>query len=296
MLKFKKSKLEKIKTFIRNLEEDGVAIEKSDKEKIIKLIKPTVGIDATLSGDDDILIGKSKIGGKPDVPQNFKWPRLNNEPLLFCAQYNLSELTEFDNEGILPNKGFFYIFLGLDGEYEEFNGLDQKYKFIYSTSENVQRAEFPNDLEEDRRFVPSLIEYFEFFTIPHLENYKLNEMDKKYHDFNYYAYNPISEYISEVCDTHPDNYHQLLGEDRAMQLSIPHELAFKELDSEDFNNTQAENDEIIEIAKSYETLLQLCCDDSDLNTYGGGGCYYFMIDKEDLKNLNFNNVKMTFQL
>ena len=296
MLKFKKSKLEQIKTFIRNLEEDGVAIEKSDKEKIIKLIKPTIGIDVMLNENNSILVGKSKIGGKPDVPQNFVWPRANNKPMLFCAQYNLSELTKFDKEDVLPNQGFFYIFLSLDEEYEEFNGLDQDYKFIYSASENVQRAEFPNDLEEDRQFDYSPIEYFEFFTIPDLGNYKLSELDKKYHDFNYYVYNPISEYISEVCDTHPDNYHQLLGEDRAMQLSIPHELAFKELGFEDFKNTQTENDKIIEVAKSYDTLLQLYCDDSDLNIYGGYGCFYFMINKEDLKNLNFDNVKMTFQL
>ncbi|HHC79356.1 MAG TPA: DUF1963 domain-containing protein, partial [Flavobacteriia bacterium] len=123
MFNIRKNNLDKIKSFIRNSEE--IKIEKSDKEKLIEMIKPTIGIKTQTSDDKNLKVGKSKIGGKPDLPKGFEWPRANNRPMLFCAQYNLSELTKLDKENILPNKGFFYIFLSLDEQWKEFNGINQ---------------------------------------------------------------------------------------------------------------------------------------------------------------------------
>ena len=65
MFSFKRNNLEKIKSFIRNSEE--IQIEKEDKEKLIEMIRPTVGIKTKSNDDKNIKIGKSKIGGKPDL-------------------------------------------------------------------------------------------------------------------------------------------------------------------------------------------------------------------------------------
>ena len=87
MFSFKKNNLEKIKSFIRNSEE--VQIDKDDKEQLIKMIRPTVGIRTKSSDDKNLKVGTSKIGGKPDLPKNFEWPKADGKPMLFCAQYNL---------------------------------------------------------------------------------------------------------------------------------------------------------------------------------------------------------------
>ncbi len=50
MFSFRKNNLDKIKSFIRNSEE--IEIEKSDKEKLIKMIRPTVGIQTKESDDN----------------------------------------------------------------------------------------------------------------------------------------------------------------------------------------------------------------------------------------------------
>ncbi|MDY7395723.1 DUF1963 domain-containing protein [Aureibaculum sp. 2210JD6-5] len=297
MLNFKKNKFFKIKSFINRMEDGG--IRKIDKEQLIKMIRPTIGIKTKSSEDKRIEIGKSKIGGQPDLPENFDWPRVNEKPMLFCAQYNLSELNNFDKENILPKKGLFYIFLSLDDKWKEFNGVNQAFKFIFSDSENLIRTTFPSDQEESARFKSALIEYFEFYTVPHYENYKLFKLHEKYEDLND-ALDSIILYIDKVCESKEDRYHQILGEDRSMQSSAVYDFAAKNLDifGADSSKYQRKWSEILELSKNYQILLQLDCYDpnSDLSKFGGSGKYYFGITENDIKKQNFNNVKMTFQL
>jgi uncharacterized protein YwqG len=298
MFSFKKNNLDKIKSFIRNSEE--IEIEKSDKEKLIKMIRPTVGIRTKSSDDKNVKVGKSKIGGKPDLPKDFEWPKSDDKSMLFCAQYNLSELAKFDKENVLPKKGFFYIFLSLDQEWNEFNGVNQPFKFIFSETENIVRTEFPNDLEENQTFKTAEIEYFQFYTIPDDENYKLFEFEKKYEDFYFYFYQPTDEYLIEELYEDSNKMHQILGYDRSIQSSVVYEFASKELGlylAESSEHKKRWND-ILELSKTYELLLQLDCDDpnTDLSKYGGSGTYYFGLSKTDLEKKNFDDIKMSFQM
>lgn len=298
MFSFKKNNLDKIKSFIRNSEE--IEIEKSDKEKLIKMIRPTVGIRTKSSDDKNVKVGKSKIGGKPDLPKDFEWPKSDDKSMLFCAQYNLNELAKFDKENALPKKGFFYIFLSLDQEWNEFNGVNQPFKFVFSETENIIRTEFPNDLEDNQTFKTAEIEYFQFYTIPDDENYKLFEFEKKYEDFYFYFYQPTDEYLIEELYEDSNKMHQILGYDRSIQSSVVYEFASKELGlylAESSEHKKRWND-ILELSKTYELLLQLDCDDpnTDLSKYGGSGTYYFGLSKTDLEKKNFDDIKMSFQM
>ncbi|PQJ15950.1 DUF1963 domain-containing protein [Aureicoccus marinus] len=172
--------LDQLISFIRTSEE--IEIDPSDREEIIKMIRPTIGMKTIPCEDKDIKVGQSKFGGKPDLPKDFTWPRANGKPMLFCAQYNLSELTDLDKEDILPKKGFFHIFLALDEKGTGFSGMDHSFKFSFSEDENLVRTEFPNDLEDHHSFQPALIQYVEFYTIPDAENYKYFELQEKYDD------------------------------------------------------------------------------------------------------------------
>lgn len=299
MFNFRKNNLDKIKSFIWNSEE--IEIEKCDREKLIEMIRPTVGVRTTSSDDKNLKVGTSKIGGKPDLPKGYEWPKADGKPMLFCAQYNLAELTKFDKENKLPKKGFFYIFLSLDQDWKEFNGVNQPYKFIFSETDNIIRTEFPNDLEENQAFKAALIEYFEFYTIPDDENYKLFEFDKKYNnDFYFLFYQPTEEYILEELYQDYDNLHQILGYDRSIQSSVVYEFASKELGLYGAESSEHKKhwNEILELSKTFELLLQLDFDDSntDLSRYGGSGTFYFGLSKTDLENKNFNDIKMSFQM
>jgi uncharacterized protein YwqG len=298
MFSIKKNNLDKIKSFIRNSEE--IEIEKDDKEKLIKMIRPTVGIKTKSTKYENVKVGKSKIGGKPDLPIDFEWPRANGKPMLFCAQYNLSELIKFDKENSLPKNGFFYIFLSLDEEWNEFNGIKQPFKFIFTETENIIRTEFPKDLKETQTFKTAIIEYFQFYTIPHNENYKLFDFEKKYDEFYFYFYQPTYEFIIEELFQDSNQNHQILGYDRSLQSSVVYDFASKELGLYGAESSESKKkwNEVLELSKTYELLLQLDCDDSnsDLSKFGGSGTYYFGLSKTDLEKKKFDDIKMSFQL
>lgn len=298
MFSFRKNNLDKIKSFIRNSEE--IEIEKSDKEKLIKMIRPTVGIKTKSTDDEKVKIGKSKIGGKPDLPKDFEWPKVNGKPMLFCAQYNLSELVKFDQQDLLPKKGFFYIFLSLDEKWNEFNGIKQPFKFVYSENQNITRTKFPDDLEEKQTFKTAIIEYFQFYTLPDFDNYKMFEFSKKYSDFFFYFCQPTQDFIESDLFDYTDRYHQILGFDRPIQSSAIYDFASKELGLYGAESSEYKKRwiDISELSKNYELLLQLDCNDSetDLSRFGGSGAYYFGLSKSDLDNKKFDSIKMTFQM
>lgn len=294
MFKFKKSKLEKLIKFIKKSDNKLSA---DDKEKIIKLIKPTIGIQTKKLNSDDLKIGSSKIGGKPDMPKDILWPRVNDSDLVFCAQYNVSEFKKYDFENLLPEKGMFYVFIGIDEEWNEFsmNQNDSKIFFIKNI-DNLERKEFPVSLGENKKIEPAEIQYFESLTIPDDENYKLFYFNDKYEHFYFHFYQDTEEYIEEL-NGFVDNMHQILGEDKSVQSSVVYDFSSNELKIGNDEEYTEKWNEILENSKSFTTLLQLDCMDSNTNLdeFGGSGVFYFGIKTKDLEQKNFENISMSFQ-
>src|SRR5688572_27809627 len=69
----------------------------------------TEAIDETL-----LAIGESKIGGQPDLPDNYEWASFNSlgekVSLPFIAQIRLEDVKQYDEENILPKQGILYFF------------------------------------------------------------------------------------------------------------------------------------------------------------------------------------------
>jgi len=291
------NKREQLISFILNSTNE---ISMSDKEKLVELIRPTIGIRTKSTDDIKIEISKSKIGGKPDLPQGFVWPKIDNKPLLFCVQYNLSEVQTFDPENILPNKGMFYLFLNINDKWGEFSVLEQDHQFIYSEHEQLFRTDFPEDYRANGNFESAIIEYFQYYTLPDDENYQLITFNERNKDFYFHFYQPFEEFMEEELIPEPHSLHQVLGYDRSIQSSVVYDFASKELNLYSMGGSEYQKrwDEILTHSKSYELLLQLDCDDSNTNLskFGGSGVFYFGIKQKDLEIKNFKNVSMSFQM
>lgn len=291
---FGQNKFEKIK---KHVIESNYDIESSDKLEILDLIKPTIGIKTKSKVDNAIGIGNSKIGGNPDLPKDFKWPKFENQYMTFCAQYNLSELSKYDLQNELPDKGMFYVFIFIDKDWPGFLNKESSYKLIYIENiENIQRLDFPKEYFVEGKFKSAKIEYFEYFTLPHYTNYKIEKYYKKYKDFDYF-YESVTEFIDNLSNEEMNNLHQILGEDRSIQSTVIVDFATKILQIKTIEDYHSKKPEIDKISKNFSILLQLDCDDgnSDLSRFGGGMTIYFGIEPEDLKKKDFENVVMAFQ-
>lgn len=294
MFNFKKNKTQKLIKFIKQSDNK---LSEVDKEKIIKLIKPAIGISTKKLQSDNLKIGSSKIGGKPDLPKNISWPKLNDSHLVFCAQYNVSELEKFDVENLLPKKGIFHIFFGINEEWNEFSMKQNDTKIFFTeNTENLERKEYPTSFNLERIVEPAEIEYFESITIPDDENYKLFYFNDKYEDFYFHFYQDTEEYIAEELNSFTDNMHQILGEDRSVQSSVVYEFSRNELNITDEDYAEKWN-EILENSKTFTNLIQLDCMDSNTNLskFGGSGVFYIGLKTKELQDKNFNNLIISFQ-
>jgi hypothetical protein len=88
---------------------------------ILSLAKPSIRLTARRVSDRELQRGASRIGGTPDVPSGWDWPRWmptkvykfrphpeHLAPLGFIAQIDLSTLPRFDDS--LPETGWLYFF------------------------------------------------------------------------------------------------------------------------------------------------------------------------------------------
>jgi hypothetical protein len=68
----------------------------------------------TAEPDDYAVLGRSRIGGVPDLPPEFEWPQAEAHYLVFVAQINLSDLPSLEDSP-LPSEGILYFFYGRIG-------------------------------------------------------------------------------------------------------------------------------------------------------------------------------------
>lgn len=78
--------------------------------QVEQLVLPAIRIDAQPVNEDELPVGASKLGGRPDLPPGVAWPERDGQPLGFLAQFNLAEVAPYDVEHALPPTGMLYFF------------------------------------------------------------------------------------------------------------------------------------------------------------------------------------------
>ncbi|MCR5313353.1 MAG: DUF1963 domain-containing protein [Bacteroidaceae bacterium] len=248
-----------------------------DEEKVKKITDEIIskginGIKINFKPKDEsaISIGCSKYGGQPDVPEEFVWPRDDQErPLSLLLQINCSDLTVYDSEKLLPTTGRLYFFYELSEQ--NWEGTEHSVKVIYDNTDhnNLQKIEFPEDLSEE---------------------YRLNERElifnseKSYMSFEEFMYRNT---YSDISDDEIDEITERVDDEKSYD-KIGNMLGFADfiqgIITEDFDNNIL--------------LLQMNSledeDDEEL-MFGDCGAIYFYISREDLKLKNFENIKFEMQ-
>lgn len=74
------------------------------------------GVRCAKAGETDYTkMGRSRVGGDPDLPPQFAWPlTTDGTPMTFLVQLNMCDVAKNDANVLLPKTGMLSFFLGID--------------------------------------------------------------------------------------------------------------------------------------------------------------------------------------
>jgi uncharacterized protein YwqG len=94
--------------------------------------------------DDEIPLGASKLGGRPDLPVGTPWPVVDEVLLEFVGQFRMSEAAPLDETGLLPEEGILYFFFdGMLTDYDQGRSPDRCKVLHVGEDRVLQRLEVP---------------------------------------------------------------------------------------------------------------------------------------------------------
>lgn len=276
----------------------------SEKARSIKLNSIQINLHEEYTGR--FPIGASKFGGRPDLPEDFKWyyfdgrsPLDNyteNRPLSFLLQINCEEIKKYDLDNRLPERGMLYFFYELHsmswGNSPKDKGSARVYYYDGDISKLV-RTDYPEDMPRKYKLPPIRISFESKANVPDYD-----EICDQFDVDDFGEYNKFMERegyaVSGISS-------KLLGYADCIQGSMLHQC---EMVSRGINFggsiveiSEKQLKEIEEHKDEWKLLFQL--DSISKGKYelmfGDCGKVYYYIREEDLKNKNFDNVWLVLE-
>ena len=254
-------------------------------DKFQPLLRNTIRLYQKATDENEIVLGQTKIGGKPDLPNEISWVTETNivetteskkeetitKPLSFIAQINLSETSVFDEENLLPKTGLLYFFYSAEQEVWGFDHKDKnKFKVIYWNGDfiKLKRTEFPNDLPDYSCFEPCSVDIKSEISLP-------SDGHEVFEDF---ADGEDHKFWEEVYND--SNLNKLSGYSDNIQneMELKCELVTNGLycgDPTGYNDPRAKAN-----AKNWRLLLQIDSNEENGMMWGDCGRLYFWIKKD----------------
>lgn len=256
--------------------------------------------------DQTLPLGSSKFGGKPHLPEDFKWfyyaetdadEPAKNRPLAFIAQINLRDIAAYDKEKLLPQQGILYFFYELDSMTWGFDPKDKGSARVYyfdGEISKLQETDFPSDMEQDY-ILPELCISFE--NIPDLPDYE--EFTDYYGECDWDEFEEEREAFGYT--ENEDGALKLLGYADIIQNSMLLECEQASngifCGDDSVKMTKEQKRGFFENSKDWTLLFQIgTVETGDFELmFGDCGNIYFYIKKSDLSRKNFDDVWLTLQ-
>ena len=255
--------------------------------------------------DEPLPVGRSRIGGRPDVPSDFVWPtyegssydvELKCRPLSFLAQINLRDVAEWDEEHLLPTEGILSFFYELETMQWGFDPKDEGSArvFWFPDSETLSPADFPDDMEQDFILPELPINCTPQVSLP---DYWCMKLPDEVTWDDYYA-------CCATCDyTEAEDVTKLLGHPNVIQNPMEEKCervtrGYRCGNPEDYQKVpEAEKEDISAKASEWRLLFQMGTVETDGYElmFGDAGYIYFWIRREDLLNRRFDRIWLILQ-
>ena len=148
-----------------------------DKKKVrhyMELLKSfsrnAIQISLVGNGNVPLTAGCSKLGGRPDVANDFQWPHDNSGyPLSLLLQIDCAELASLDHEGLLPTSGHLYFFYELSEMRRD--GKKNSVRVIYNDkpSSQLHPLDYPVNLGKHYQLQECRLQFSQRTSFPCLE-------------------------------------------------------------------------------------------------------------------------------
>jgi uncharacterized protein YwqG len=275
------------------------------REAIEARLRPCIRLYLSKADEDELPLGASKMGGRPDLPLSLSWPtetrrppherdrRFNPDsedkpllPLSFVAQIRLSGVSSLDDEGLLPATGILYFFYSAEQEVWGFDPRDHSgFKVLYyDGDETLIRTDFPSDLPDIAYFHPCRIRPEKEISVP--------PPVSDWVDFLSFDADRNGDWdaYEQMCDEWPMNTMFGYADNIQGEQELECELATNGIyvgDAEGYKDPRRAPLE--PSIPNWRLLLQVDSNEEDCGmTWGDLGRIYFWIRKDDLANRRFD--------
>jgi uncharacterized protein YwqG len=287
------------------------------KESIVSLIRTGLALRTKRLGRSKPTVGRSRLGGFPDLPPGFEWPAWRGKPQEFIAQINLAELppSVAADRDLLPATGRLYFFYDQGQETWGFDPQDRGSFWVYYSDEpdTALSPAGPPDGRGDGTGRPLAVTTFEpiqtipSFDSPFFERLGLGD------DF-------IDQYIQiieseerrvgliegdeEFGIDEDGPFHQVLGHPRTVQGSMEYDCELVRAGlycgtSQGYTDPRAKA-----LKPNFDEWVLLLQVDSDENAgreddggwiWGDVGRIYYWVRRDDLRARRFDNAWLILQ-
>lgn len=271
------------------------------EEYLLEHARPSIRVETKRVGDEsELLIGQSKLGGRPDLPASVDWIRVRSHnglaSLQFVAQFDLEDIKPHDVEHLLPDSGMLYFF-GDPWRAAEY--IKRGHVIFYNGDKSVlERKAFPDDLPptpplhgaEHRyepcslTFVPELNLDFKHRRIEYPNGKTWEDLFDLFYAASYTR--PSPPFSSEVNRLLGTNYG--LPKDMQLDCQLIADMG------KPYNASPDEREAANKKKIDWQLLFQLSSDENANMMWSDMGTICFYIRKQDLKVQNFDNVCLAF--
>jgi uncharacterized protein YwqG len=251
-----------------------------------------------LTKNPDILIGKSKFGGFPDLPKHIAYPNNSDIFKQFLCQINLSDLSKIDTIFDLPKTGMLYFFVQIfhfdeNGELSpiRITNRNQIEIFYIEDISKLNRVEYP-DFYKDSAFCEYQMTFAQNYNTLDLNDPLLPvklDLDK------YFLFKgKKNEYLGVKSSTNNlFSYPQAMSEETYCGWSeILYEYNYEtmKVGIYDFSKKMIQNESLISIIE-FSLPEEKLRDNDELAIEG---VFNLGIKAVDLKAMNLNNIAFSF--
>lgn len=250
---------------------------------------------ATQEAEEAVLgLGVTRIGGRPDLPDEVEWPRRQGRPLSFLGQLNLADVFGMVAADVLPAHGFLYFFYDSERQPWGFDPEDSgSWSVIYAEVDESQlgRETWPEELSEQGRFQACRVEARDALTLPPWESDTIQKLELLEEEDDRYM-----DLLDDLAPEEP--VHQLLGYPDPIQgdMALECQLASNGIYCGDTSAYEhPRRHELEPGAEDWRLLLQVESDENAGMMWGDAGRLYFWIRIGDLLKRDFSRVWLILQ-